>query len=229
MTALSLRSRLLIAVGAIALISLVIADLTVYASLRSYLYRQVDATLEVSHRSIEAVAQGAHVGGGPDIGGPAPFGPPPSTSNFCQIGRESAPGMFIEVRDAEDSIVGGEECSAFVPGQRAYVPKLPNTISGFVRNVADFDEPTAYFTVVSTNPTGPSFRVRASKLRNGGTLIVADPISGLENTLQQLLVLELSVTARRSRPVGSPRSVARPPRPSSPQRRRAHGRGDLRR
>jgi hypothetical protein len=42
---LSLRTRLLLAVGAVALLALVLADVTVYASLKSYLYRQVGETL----------------------------------------------------------------------------------------------------------------------------------------------------------------------------------------
>jgi hypothetical protein len=50
---LSLRTRLLLAVGAVALLALVLADVTVYASLKSYLYRQVDETLQVSHQSVE--------------------------------------------------------------------------------------------------------------------------------------------------------------------------------
>jgi two-component system OmpR family sensor kinase len=51
-----------------------------------------------------------------------------------------------------------------------------------------------YFTVPSTTSGGPPFRVRASKLRTGGILIVADPIGNISNTLDQLLVLELLVT-----------------------------------
>src|SRR5580700_3102535 len=129
MRTLSLRSRLLLAVGAIALVSLVVADITVYTSLRSYLYGQVDSTLAmsagpVSVAATQPVQQTGNQGGDPDD-----FGrPPPSTSSFCQFGRESAPGMFIEVRQADDTVVSGEECSAFVPGQKSYVPKLPTTI-----------------------------------------------------------------------------------------------------
>ncbi len=55
---LSLRTRLLIAVGAITLFALVAADVTIYASLNSYLYRQVDSTLQLSHMTVEAAADG---------------------------------------------------------------------------------------------------------------------------------------------------------------------------
>ncbi|HEY5251677.1 MAG TPA: HAMP domain-containing sensor histidine kinase [Acidimicrobiales bacterium] len=191
---LSLRSRLLLAVGAIAFISLVVADITVYVSLRSYLYRQVDATLAmsagpVSQAAAHPILDQPNERGGPDLGGP-----PPSTSGFCQFGRESAPGMFIEVRQADETVSSGEECSAFVPGQKSYVPKLPATIGGFVADPTHMNKPTTFMTVASLTAGGPTFRVLAVQLDGGGTLVVADPISGLESTLRQLLVLEGSVT-----------------------------------
>jgi two-component system OmpR family sensor kinase len=211
MTTLSLRSRLLIAVGAIALISLVVADVTVYASLHSYLYQQADATLAMSEGPVGLAASHplagdegnegdsgdeGNGGDGGDEGGPG-FGPPPSTSNFCQVGRESAPGMFIEVRNADNKVISGEECSAFVPGQKSYVPALPRTITGFVADRSDMDRPTTFFTVASTEAGGPTFRVLAASPldgSSGGVVIVADPVNGIENTLRQLLVLEGSVT-----------------------------------
>ena len=194
MTTLSLRSRLLLAVGAIALVSLVVADVTVYTSLRSYLYGQVDSTLAMSAGPVSQAAAQPVSDEGNQTGAPDFRGPPPSTSNFCQFGRESAPGMFLEVRKADDAVVSGEECSAFVPGQKSYVPKLPATITGYAPDATHMDKPTAYLTVASLTAGGPTFRVLAVKLASGGTLVVADPISGLENTLGHLLVLEGSVT-----------------------------------
>jgi two-component system, OmpR family, sensor kinase len=193
MNTLSLRSRLLIAVGAVALLSLVVADITVYAALRSYLYRQVDATLAMSFQPLGQASAHPHDVGNGQPGGPGPGGPPLNSSSFCQIGRESAPGMFIEVREADNEVVSGEECSAFVPGQKSYVPELPRTITGLSGGTST-KVPVEYFTVGSANRGGPSFRVRASALSDGGILIVADPINGIESTLRQLFVLELSVT-----------------------------------
>ena len=56
MSRLSLRVRLLLAVGLVALLALALADVVVYTSLRSYLYGQVDATLQVAQQSVEAAA-----------------------------------------------------------------------------------------------------------------------------------------------------------------------------
>ena len=50
----SLRLRLLLAVGAVALTALAIADVVTYQELRSFLYSRIDQSLEQSHMPIEA-------------------------------------------------------------------------------------------------------------------------------------------------------------------------------
>jgi two-component system OmpR family sensor kinase len=192
----SLRTRLLLAVGAVALLALAFADVTVYTSLKSYLYNQVDSTLQLSHISVEEAATGSSGDNYPNYGtGGAASGQPPGSSDFCAVGRESAPGMFIEVRNISHQVVNGESCPAFAPGKKTYSPKLPEIITGFARTSADPHEPVVYFTVSSTATGGPLFRVRASVLQNGGVLVVAEPINNISSTLDQLLLLELLVTA----------------------------------
>ena len=204
---LSLRSRLLIAVAAVTLVALVIADVVVYASIRSYLYQQVDATLEASHRSVEMTAdnpQSANANGATS-GAPAPppsgSAAPSSSSSFCAVGRETAPGLFLEVLDKQHKVVtsaaGLEECAAFQPGSKASTPQLPKVITGFQASTGagGENEPTVYFTAASSSAGGSAFRVRASILTNGDVLIVAEPIDGITNTLSQLLLVEVLVTA----------------------------------
>jgi len=192
----SLRTRLLLAVGAVALLALALADVTVYTSLKSYLYNQVDSTLQLSHISVEEAATGSSSDNYPSYGnGGSASGQPPGSSDFCAVGRESAPGMFIEVRNISHQVVNGESCPAFAPGKKTYSPKLPKIITGFARTSADPHEPVVYFTVSSTATGGPLFRVRASVLQNGGVLVVAEPINNISSTLDQLLLLELLVTA----------------------------------
>jgi two-component system, OmpR family, sensor kinase len=175
----------LLAVGTVALVALVVADVAVYASLKSYLYRQVDSTLQASTFPVQSAESGPPGGYPP---GPT-SGQTPGQSTFCH----SAPGMFIEVRDANNSVVNGELCPAFAAG-KSYSPKLPAVITGFTTTAEDDGVQVSYFTVASTTATGPTFRVRASKLQNGGTLILADPVT-ISGTLSQLLLLELLVTA----------------------------------
>lgn len=184
----SLRTRLLVGAGAIVLFALVAADLTVYASLNSYLYGQVDTTLQLSHIPVEAAADGDM----DDV--PTPDQTPPGTSMFCAVGRESAPGMFIEVRAKDNVAKKGEVCPAYEPGQKSYSPELPRVITGFAVTSSDPHEPVTYFTVGSRTGGGPRFRVRASILRGGGELVIADPLNSVSSTLGRLLVLELSVT-----------------------------------
>ncbi len=202
----SIRLRLLVATAAIALAAVVAADLTLYASLQSFLYGQVDNGLELSHRAVEA-----------SISGPAHSGPPqpnsnaPASSNNGETGpqqcasiegREVAtqgltPGTVIELRSRADVTVYRCALPELVAARKAY-PALPKRITGYVLDGAQGEERTAYFSTASKSGHG-NFRVRASILRSGpdtgDTLIVAVPLSDLDATLARLQVFELFVTA----------------------------------
>jgi two-component system OmpR family sensor kinase len=200
-TRLSLRSRLLLAVGVVALLALVVADVTVYASLKSYLYGQVDATLQLSQQSMAGA-----------VAAPSPPGQgQPQGAGFCAVGRESAPGMFLAVLDSSGRVVDGNECPAFTPGKKSYAPELTDvlkvlraratgTSSGSATGTSSANAigngigSSTYYTVASTDPGGPAFRVQATQVQGGDVLLVADPLSGLSKTLERLLLLELSVT-----------------------------------
>ena len=60
----------------------------------------------------------------------------PTGADFCAIGRESAPGMFIEVLTAEGGVVNGDECPAFAPGHKAYSPKLTSVVASHAAGTA---------------------------------------------------------------------------------------------
>ena len=194
MSRFSLRTRLLVAVGIVALLALALADVAVYTSLRSYLYRQIDATLQVSQASVQVVAVGPSAMNPSDGGSVPPAGQRPMGSTFCAIGRESAPGMFIEVLTPQSKVASGDECPAFIPGSKSYSPKLSAVVSTYRRASSNTHQATDYFTVASVTPGGPSFRVQASELKSGDILLLAAPISGVANTLGQLLLLEMLVT-----------------------------------
>ncbi len=72
----SLRLRLLLAVGAVALTALAIADVVTYQELRSFLYSRIDQSLEQSHLAIE----GALGSGGSGALGRGSFPPPGGNS-----------------------------------------------------------------------------------------------------------------------------------------------------
>jgi two-component system OmpR family sensor kinase len=191
---LSLRGRLLLAVGAIVVVALAIADVAVYVSFRSYLYGSTDAALEAAHLPLQAEAVNPA-----DLKGalrlpPIPKGITFSSSLFCAIGREGAPGMFIEVRSAKGAAVNGAKCAAYVAGSKSYEPEIPTVITGFEPDKSEFNQLTAYFTTTSTASNGPDFRVRASRLSDGNVLLVAQPISGVASSLRRLLALEALIT-----------------------------------
>jgi two-component system OmpR family sensor kinase len=193
MSRVSLRMRLVLAVGVVALLALALADVAVYASLQSYLYRQVDSTLQVAQRSVEAAATPPS-GSAPSGTGASPGGgQQPSGVTFCAIGRESAPGMFIEVLTRKGQVVNGDECPAFAPGHKAYSPRLTSVVTSDSFG-AQSPGVAGYFTVASTTAGGPTFVAQVAQLPDGDLLVVADPTSGIASTLDRLLLLEVSVT-----------------------------------
>lgn len=215
---LSMRARLLLAVGVIALLALVLSDVVVYGQLRSNLYNQVDKSLEAAHPRIEATANSGVVlpseGSSTSASAPARTSTPPgsasgatsssdlpdaSASSFCAVARQNAPGMFVAVLSPDDRVVTGrggpETCPAFEPGSRAYTPRIPSHLSGFhVLAHSTTQELVAFFTTASTVAGGPPFRVRAAKLADGDVLILAAPISEVTTALAHTFLVEVLVT-----------------------------------
>src|SRR5438067_2121141 len=169
----SLRLRLLLAVGAVALVALAAADVVTYRSLRTYLYDRVDQSLESSHVGLERAANGGFRGGG---GGGGP---------------ERAPGTFVQIRDAQDAVLS--EAPAVLAGGDEATPKLPAHIGG-LRQGPEAGEPIRYLTVDSAEDEGPQFRVRVGALQNGGQLLLALPLNNEAATLHRLQLIELAVT-----------------------------------
>jgi two-component system, OmpR family, sensor kinase len=188
----SLRTRLLLAVGAIAIVALIAADFATYSSLRSFLYSRVDQSLEQYHPNLEQAANsgqalscGFPASGAfnaPGDGGGGQAGPPPNL-----VGT-----LFFEVRTPTGSVVDDQQCAAYL-GSKSYTPNLPAHITGF--SAEPNGEQVAYFTAPSTTEGGPEFRVRASVLQNGDQLVLALPLNDAAGTLHQLVLIELAVTA----------------------------------
>ena len=176
----SLRSRLLLAIGAIAIVALGVANIVTYSELKSFLYQRIDQQLQQSHVGIEGwVDSGRHIacfavanGNGP---GEGPGGPALEVQS-------------VEIRTVAGTVVGNQSCPAYVDGVN-YTPNLPRVISGYTpeRN----GELVTYFDAPSTQSGGPLFRVRASVLQDGDVLVVAQPLGTTVTTLHRLLLIEL--------------------------------------
>jgi two-component system OmpR family sensor kinase len=202
----SLRTRLLLAVAAVAVVALVAADVVTYSSLKSFLYSRVDASLQASHVPIESALFGGPESGTPGFPrppsgevpgqGPEPPGTPVGQSCDALV-RNLTPGTFLQVRDPSGSVVAGEDCAAEQLGGSSSSPALPAHISGLIHASDDPDEPVVYLTAPSLQAGGPQFRVRVSEPPggDGAQLILAVPLGTTTSTLHHLLAIELAVSA----------------------------------
>ncbi len=193
----SLRLRLLVAVGAIALIALVVADFATYSSLRSFLYKQVDQSLASNPVRVNRLVDigscraPSYLGGGNPANGGGPGG---------GGGDQGSPGLFpfIELRTTGGRVIDGLQCPVTMGGHN-YSPRLPTHITGFTAQ-PDATR-TAYFTAASTESGGPTFRVQVTEgqfISTTGQKVLtveAEPLNGTTNTLHTLLLIELAVTA----------------------------------
>jgi two-component system OmpR family sensor kinase len=187
----SLRTRLLIAIGVIALVALVVADVVTYSSLETFLYQRVDQQLDQSQVRYQQEAdtvgllcikpgQYAPGAGGPGGVGGSPFSPPPSFQTSA-----------AEVRTVSGGVVDAQSCPAYV-NSKAFSPLLSKTIAGLSTSAGSTK--VVYFNAQATRAGGPVFRVRASQLADGNVLIVAQAEDDIGSTLHHLLLVELAVT-----------------------------------
>jgi len=190
----SLRARLLVTIGVIAVVALVIADVVTYSALRSFLYQRVDQQLTGAHGGYEQrIDHGLAI---PCFGGPneaLPATGPGGNGNAPDGGPSNAfQSQAVQVRTTSGALVGGSGCPTYVDGH-AFTPAITAPITGF--STAPDGTQAAFFDAPSAQAGGPTFRVRASTLANGDLLVLAQPLGDTESTLHRLLVVELVVTA----------------------------------
>jgi len=201
----SLRTRLLVALGAVAFVALLVADVATYSALRSFLIGRVDQQLQTTHESIELALE-APRGGGSPLGGPPGGGTTPIGSASDQPDQDGcaaqgtaavlfqrlAQGTFVELRSSTGTVTA--EQSYCERGGTELQPRLPNVIKGFTTAANPGGEPTVYFDTGSVQKGGSSFRVGASAISGGDILVIALPLSDVDGTLGRLLEIELAVT-----------------------------------
>jgi two-component system OmpR family sensor kinase len=152
---------------ALALVGLAVANVATYASLRSFLIDQTDRALDESHSAVEreVVEHGCGYDG-------YPF-------------RGASPGDYIELRNTAGELV----CDRVVGEETQSLPELSGVVSSLGYGEA------AYLTVDARNG-GSRYRVRAGiEPSTGATVLLARPLTGVDQTLGRLLWIELFVTA----------------------------------
>jgi two-component system, OmpR family, sensor kinase len=181
---LSLRSRLILGVFALAAVGLVVADAATYTSLRSFLVSQTDDSLDAAHISVEAALHHGGPGAEREDGSP-------------DIGRltSAVPGIFVQLRRTDGTIVETGHAPEFSGGAHAPDPKLPKTIPLTERENGN-GERVSYFTT-GARQGGGRYRVRASADPGtaGYVLVVATSLAGVDSTLHRLVLVEVLVTA----------------------------------
>ena len=202
----SLRLRLLVAVGLISIAALVVADFATYSALRNSLYNQVDQELAQHTHPFFVDATGSPrcstpAAGGPDganaidngnSGNSGNSGPGP-VSGQGRGGPNVFGIYFSAVVTDNGNTVNGWKCPAYV-GTHSYSPELPSPISGFTTQPDGTQ--VAYFTTSSSSDGGPDFRVRAVKFPGENDVLVqAQPLTDQNSTLHTLFLTELAVTA----------------------------------
>ena len=165
----SLRTRLLLAVLACVAAGLVVAGVITYVSLRGFLLERVDAQLRDARVPIAMALTDSRggFGGGPD----QPTLPP---------------GTYGQLRDSAGNVLNAVQFTYSEEDEPT--PVLPDPIPTPAQGNS------VIFPAESTTG-GPGFRVLAETVPSGGQLLIAAiPLSETQQTLTQLLTIEVVVS-----------------------------------
>lgn len=199
----TLRLRLLLVLVVIVAGGLLISDVVTYASLQSFLITRFDQQLRLATFPVERALIAASASSPPSTS-PGPVSPstrPPvggSTGARHGLGAPRRalargllvpPGTFGEIRNASGAIV---DSVYFTYGSKApAAPVAPSMLPG-----SGMADPSArFFTTSSTGHGATAYRAVARPLPSGnGTIIIFEPLAGLNSTLQRLFLIEVIVS-----------------------------------
>jgi len=196
----TLRLRLLLLSVGIVVAGLVISDVVTYNALRSFLTNRVDLQLEqaaypVGRALLSSSGLGQTVPAAPPFHGTG-AGEHNGYRSFdgllggTQRGLLVDPGTYGQLR----SSTGRVEAHLFFSygGKAPAAPAIPVHLPGSGLPATE----SHFFTTSSSGPNSVTYRALARPLADGsGTVVVAVPLTDLEGTLNQLLLIELIVSA----------------------------------
>ncbi len=186
---LSLRTRLVVLLVALAVVGLAAADFASYRALHNYLFDRVDQQLEsavvpvstfLAHQAGETEAAEGLAGPGPDEGG-GPGGPGPGG------GSHLPDTAYGQLRDAEGEVVAHTNSNFF--GEEVPIPQVPSNLKA-----ATSPETISPVTVGERGGGSEQFRIAAVEFEGGIESIVAVPLGDTNATLSHLIVIELVVS-----------------------------------
>ncbi len=167
----TLRLRLILSLVGLVAAGLLIADAAMYLSLRSFLVDRVDQQLLAARNAMAFEL----------TRGQQPFGP----------GRESGtllpPGTYGQLRSEDGDVLSA--LTVKYGAEERPVPNLPEPLPA-----VSADAPSVAFTADAVE-SGSEFRVLVQYVeRSPYTLVVAIPLSDVQQTLGRLVVIEVFVT-----------------------------------
>lgn len=171
----TLRTRILLTTVGLAAVGLMVAAAATYHFLGTFLTDRVDQQVRVAVAPIAARLIAGDVLGGP-----------PEAPVSDEARRAFLPdGSYGAVLDAEGGVL--EEATIGADGAEAARPELPT-------DPAALRELDGSVVEVPAVGGGTAFRLTALPLVDGRTLVAAIPLTEVEATLRQLLVIEAIVT-----------------------------------
>jgi two-component system OmpR family sensor kinase len=173
----TLRTRLAIAVVGLVAAALLVADAATYVSLRSFLVDRVDQQLEDAQIPVARALSLSTRGEGSGL----PYGE--DTPGKSQI----PPGTYGAVRDANGSVLLERTWSYST--EELPVPALPASLPG------GFAAQIERFTTGAEDGGDTRFRVLVETVTEQGVnVVVAIPLTDVQQTLQRLLFIEVFMT-----------------------------------
>jgi len=184
----SLRLRLLIGILVLAAAGLLTLDFVSYRALENHLSERVDDQARNAARALGPVLReeagreavfpesGMGPGGGPQPGGGLP--------------NELPPGSYAEIRSPSGKVLASNYFGFGTDDSQQRRPEIPEDL-----DPGGFGEEPPVITVGAFGYPGYQFRVSAVEDPQGLVTIAAVPTSDMEETLDQLLLIEAVVTA----------------------------------
>jgi len=171
----SLRTRLLLALGAVALVALVAANVATYSALKSFLISRVDQQLDATHDAVlQSLYHPAGPPGGPggsQPGGSDPGDDPqsgatsdsghPDTGSAASNFQRLAPGTFLALLQPNGSVITEQPCVQ--EGGTQLEPRLPAHLAVASRSSLHGPMPSSYFNASAAQEGASSFRVSAAR------------------------------------------------------------------
>src|SRR6202789_3827805 len=190
---LSLRTRLVVLLIALAVVGLAAADFASYRALHNYLYDRVDQQLE---SAIVPVASHLLHEAGDEGPTPRTFGPAPGREGATgeEGGPEGAPpgahlpdSAYGQLRNAAGEVVTTIGSNFF--GEKIPVPRVPANLA-----VATSLDSLTPMTVGGRGGGSEQFPIAAVEFEGGAEAIVAVPLGDTNATLSRLTAIELVVS-----------------------------------